>query len=143
MSYPTPRVTPEDLRPEVTERLAAYLLEKGYVLCDNTGIALEPDRRHTNVVGLLLPDRTVHQRRRLMGLLRARPRRARMGTIWTKSILRDASPDYWLFEIIGRELFNEALQLRSELQQHFQVRIQTKIVEDELSGEVFPGELDS
>ena len=143
MSYPTPRVSPEDLRPEVTERLAAYLLEKSYALCDNTGIALEPDRRHTNVVGLLLPDRTVQQRRRLMGLFRARPRRVRLGTIWTKSILRNASPDYWLFEVIGRELFGEALQLRNELEQHFQVRIQIRIVEDELSGEVFPGELDN
>jgi hypothetical protein len=126
---------------ELTEQLAAHLIEKGYVLCDDTGTAKEPGRRHTNVVGLLLPDKTLRQRR-IMGIFKPKPRRVHLGSIWTKSIIREATPEYWLFEVIGRELFNEALQLAKELQEHFKVKINVRVVRDELAGEVFPGELD-
>lgn len=138
--YATPSVAAGAYRQELTERLAAFLLEKGYALCDNVGRAVRPSQRHTNMVGVLLPDVTLPQGW-FARVFRRRPRRVRLCTIWTNNATFGATPDYWNLKGDSRDYAEMTQQLAKELRKEFGVGIDIRIGENDLAGEVFAEDL--
>lgn len=134
MTYPQP-TSPPRARDTLTERLADEITKRGYILCDNTGRAMEPDRRHVNVVSALFADKYLPQP--LLSRIFRKKRRQRFVTIWTNSSLRSAMPDYWQMEVHGSEHFDAALSLRRELVDIFHVAINIKRASVEIEAEAF------
>ena len=126
-----------------TTGLAAYLMEHGYPLCDPIGVAMSPDARHVNGVGILLPDKFMTAPRHHLRTSRDNhtARRVHLGTIWTSSHLHGATPDYWVFTVLGRgDNYSRALQLTRELREAFafEAAIWVKLAQDEIAGEKLP-----
>lgn len=120
-----------DWRDDISVRTAELLIEKGFSLANEHGVALDLGslRRHYNL-GILLEDPDAKLIKHFFGFIKRRPRRKLIGEItfhW-KSIGADGKN--LIFEAYGREYVDMLKEIADEMASKFNVNIDFRLNRD-------------
>jgi len=107
--------------------VGSFLVSKGFSLASSIGVASSLLEK-TDVLGILYEDPDVKPQKCLFGLIKQKPERMFLGTIWFSNRVRGANERNWVFEVNGREYVKLTRQLSEEMAATFNVKIVLRLV---------------
>lgn len=116
-----------------------FLLEKGFDLATCTGVA-ERSLTSTSSIGILRPDPDAKPQKRLFGLIKSKPRREFLGTVWFLNTSRRATEKNWTCEVYGRNNIDLIKSLAEEMAARFNVKITLRLVREDTDVEMYPSD---
>ncbi|MCK9345133.1 MAG: hypothetical protein M0P64_03375 [Candidatus Pacebacteria bacterium] len=124
-------------------KIARYLKQKGFQAASiHSGAAMD-SLAGASCFGVLYQDPAIKQKTYFWGLIKGdTPRRIYLGDIYIDGGNPRSSADHWRFEMYGKEYFEIAKGLASELVKEFNVKITFKVAEDCVKHEGFPSDSD-
>jgi hypothetical protein len=125
-------------------KIARYLKQKGFQAASvHSGVAVD-SLVSSSCFGVLYTDPAVKQKTYFWGLIKGdTPRRIYLGNIYIKGENPSSGPDRWFFEMYGKDYFEVAKSLATDLAKEFEAKVTLKVAEDGVKLEGFPHETDS
>ncbi len=110
-------------------KVGRFLLSKGFDLADSTGMAARSPVQ-SDSLGILRKDAEAKPRTYLFGLIKRKPRRMFLGTVWFSNSPRGATEQNWVFEVYGRKRVELVRQLAEEMASTFNAKIDLRLVRE-------------
>lgn len=120
-----------DYQEAISVKVGKYLLERGYDLASDEGLAL-PLVGEANALGILQRNQDAKPKKYMFGLItRREPRRVFLGVIWFRDSTRGATNEHWVLETYGRGYVELVRQLAEEMTSTFNVKITICLVQEQ------------
>jgi len=128
-----------DYQEALSTEVGKFLLSEGFSLATCTGMAEYLSKlRSVDSIGILLNDpHSMKPRKRLIGLIKQKPRREFLGTIWLKNSSRGADKQNWVFDLNGQENVRLSKKLAKIMSSTFNTKITIRLVNKNPKFEIF------